>query len=252
MHPPPPDTGEPFTRRAYAAYLDLALANGYSFESFSRLPELLQRDERTVCFLRHDIDYDPGCVPPISAIEAERGVRATYFFQTACPFYRADDDKVATVIRDVLRAGHWLGLHFDATKTPDDERVLDEVDAAAAELESRFGAPVRAVSFHMPTHRPVRHLRLRGERINTYAPAFFDHVEYVSDSNQNWRGKDLGRILSEARPRLLQVLTHPVWWRDTYTPFLMLLEELAGRLGMDVGGDILTPEQRALLSNPAA
>ena len=102
----------------------------------------------------------------------------------------------------------------------------------------------------MPTHRPVKHLALRGGRINTYSPAFFERVEYVSDSNQHWRGKDLARILGR-RPTVAGIDAPGLVAQD-YTPFMTILEALAARLGLNVETDILTPERRAILPAPAA
>jgi hypothetical protein len=245
---PPADAPEPFTWRAYAACLDLALANGYSFEPFERLAELRLGSTGRHLLLRHDIDYDPRRALALSQIERQRRVGATYFFQLNCPFYDLASRKNQDVVRVVLGMGHWLGLHFDATRLAEDERVLDEVEHAAERLEALFGVPVRAVSFHLPTHRPVRHLVLHQGRINTYSPAFGEGVEYISDSNQNWKGKDLAHLLSVERPRLLQLLIHPEWWRERRTSLRRILEEIADDTGLDVETDILTPEQRELLA----
>jgi hypothetical protein len=243
---------EPFTRQAYAAYLDLALSQGYTFEPFCVLRGPTGVPAHRFILMRHDIDYDPGVVLPISRLEAERGIRATYFFQRSCTFYTLDDPATREVVSDVLAAGHFLGLHFDATAIPADSRVIAEVEQAARRLEQSFGAEVAAVSFHMPTHRLVKHLRLEGGRINTYGPMFFERIEYISDSNQDWRGKDLTQVLTVGRPRVLQILTHPVWWRERYTPMLAILQDLATGLNLDLERDILTPEQRLLLGRPAA
>ena len=242
---PPP---EPFTWGAYGRLLDLALAAGYAFTTFDRLGE---PGPGRRLWLRHDIDYDLAAVGPVADIEARCGARATYFFQTHCLFYDVGTAEGRRVVRDVLARGHALGLHFDATQVPGDADVLAGVESAASWLEDTFGQRVAAVSFHMPTHRPVRHLVLRGGRVNTYAPLFFDRVAYVSDSNQDWRGKDLEDVLANQRPPALQVLTHPEWWRARFTPMLTILHELAARLGLDVERDILTPEQRVRLGRAA-
>ncbi|HUQ32922.1 MAG TPA: hypothetical protein VM095_12455, partial [Pyrinomonadaceae bacterium] len=44
----------------------------------------------------------------------------------------------------------------------------------------------------------------------------------------------------------IQLLTHPIWWRETYTPLYTKIEELAVKLGITVD-DILTGDQRALI-----
>jgi len=243
---------EPFTRRAYAAYLDLALGQGYAFEGFDLLRRPGPFPQHRFILLRHDIDYDPDAVLPISRLEAQRGIRATYFFQPRCLFYTLDDPDARQTVATVLAAGHFLGLHFDATAIPEDARVVEAVETSAHWLETTFAAPVAAVSFHIPTHRPVKHLALTGGQLNTYAPMFFERIEYISDSNQDWRGKDLARVLCEQRPAALQILTHPIWWQDSPTPFLLLLQERAAHLGLDLERDILTPEQRRLLGRQSA
>lgn len=239
---------EPFTFAAYEACIDAAIGAGYEFRGFAEAQD--GEADANFILLRHDIDYDPACVAPISRIEAERAAVATYFFQPSSPYYGLDAPPTLAAIEAVLRDGHRLGLHFDATTIADDEAVLLAVEQTATAWEARFDTPIDAVSFHMPTHRPVGHLRLLGERVNTYAPAFHERIAYASDSNQDWRGKDIIRILTVERPRVLQLLTHPMWWRERFVPFLQLLEELAARIGIDVERDILTPEQRAILARP--
>ena len=81
-----------------------------------------------------------------------------------------------------------MGLHFDATRIPEDNDVVERVERMADELEGRFGWPLQR-SFHMPTYRPVKHLKLGNNRINAYGPLFFEKIENMSDSNQDWRGK---------------------------------------------------------------
>ena len=37
-----------------------------------------------------------------------------------------------------------------------------------------------------------------------------DDFEYLSDSNRDWRGKDVLALIETGKP--LQVLLHPIWW----------------------------------------
>ncbi len=109
-----------------------------------------------------------------------------------------------------------------------------------------FSRTVRAVSFHMPGRRPVDHLDLPSDLINTYAPRFFGEIGYVSDSNQNWRGVDLEDVLRRHAHDRLQLLIHPFWWRPLPGTMRSKMHGLADELGVDMH-DIVTPEQWALM-----
>jgi hypothetical protein len=241
-----------FTYAWYAAALDAALEAGYRFGSFEEAGSLPLRTP--LLLLRHDIDYDPRFVAPISRMEAERGIRATYFFQRDSRFYGADDPTTQAAIKQVLDDGHWLGLHFDATEIASDAEVIARVGAACTLQELRYAGQaaredarrITAVSFHMPTRRPVGHLSLPDRRVNAYAPVFFASFGYVSDSNQHWRGTDLLDVLTRRCHPALQLLTHPIWWRESFMPASRILNELAAHLGIDVNR-IITPEQQAIV-----
>jgi hypothetical protein len=242
----PMEKAAPFTWQAYDACLSAALQSGYRFIGFADLREDAQLPDAPFVLLRHDIDYDPSWVLPISTMEAEKAIRATYFFQIDSPFYQLDAPGTLAAIQDVIDQGHYLGLHFDANQIEEDAEIVERVEHAASQLESRFKTSIAAVSFHMPGYRNIKHLRLKNKRVNTYAPIFFEQIEYVSDSNQNWRGKDLLQIFRTRQSERLQVLTHPIWWRETYKPLFAKIEELAAKLGITVD-DILTDDQRALI-----
>jgi hypothetical protein len=240
---------EPFTRRTYGVYLDGALESGYRFIGFADVAKTPPSAEPFV-LLRHDIDFDPTCVPPIGRIEAERGIRATYFFQTDSPLYQFKSQETRLAIESILEQGHHLGLHFDANRIADDAEVVAEVERLAASLEADFQTPIAAVSFHMPTYRPIKHLTLAAGRMNTYSPMFFETIEYVSDSNQHWRGKDILKIFQERSFRRIQLLTHPFWWREAYSPLDEKIQALASKLGIPAER-IFTPEQLLLLDSAA-
>jgi len=237
---------EAFTWRCYEKYLDTALSSGYRFIGFDGLTETSRLPEYPFVLLRHDIDYDPRHASPLAELEARRRIRATYFLQVDSRFYDVKHREVAAIVNDILTQGHWLGLHFDANNIPDDQIVVTRVDEVAHELELCFGAHVAAVSFHMPTYRHIGHLCLENGRVNTYAPLFVREIDYASDSNQDFRGKDVLALLRQRTIRRLQLLIHPIWWRQSYTPLRAKMEELAASLGM-VMDDILTAEQRTAI-----
>jgi hypothetical protein len=99
----------------------------------------------------------------------------------------------------------------------------------------------------MPGVRPVGHLELGPGRINTYAPRFFTDIAYLSDSNQNWRGKDPETELRAATR--IQFLTHPTLWSGRR--LREILDEQALRLGTTVDA-LATADQQVVLAAQAA
>jgi hypothetical protein len=169
-----------------------------------------------VLFLRHDVDVSLERAVRVAAIESECGVRSAYMILNAAPCYSLRDGAARTAIRRLIQLGHEVGLHFDY---PDEERrsqtdparLEAEIDRAALELEEVAGAPVESLSFYPPVAFVIRGpLRVAG-RINAYAASLMER--YISDSKGSWReGEPLPAIESPDGPRILQVLTHPIWW----------------------------------------
>lgn len=218
-----------------------------TFEEYGRLialgpPAARFTDElpEKALLLRHDIDDRPKWIEPMARVEAERGAVSTYCLQVRSRFY-ALDDEADRAVRTLLDCGHELGLHFDSSDMTSDDEVLEGVFREARVLEERYDTPVRVVSFHMPGVRAVGHLDV-APLVNTYAPRFFTDIAYLSDSNQNWRGKDPEAELRAATR--IQFLTHPTLWSGRR--LREILDEQAARLGTTVE-ELATADQRAVL-----
>jgi hypothetical protein len=237
-----------FTLSEYRECLELAFSSGYRFAGFH---ESLTEPDSPVIFLRHDIDYAPRFIPAMAGLESDLGVRSTYCVQLASPWYGVDSGPNRAVIQSVVDQGHWLGLHFDASAIASDAEVPDRVVAEADRLGDQFGVPVRVVSFHNPGRRRIDHLELPDGFIHTYAPRFFTEIGYVSDSNQDWRGKDLRRILARREYVRLQLLIHPFWWREEPLTLGAKMEAMAAELGIPLE-ELAQPEHLAIMKLEAA
>jgi hypothetical protein len=194
-------TEESFTRAGYRALLETALASGYQFCPFDD-PDSIAADR--ACFLRHDVDADPGAALELARLEHGLGVEATYFFMLRSPLYNLFGRENDGIVREILSLGHRLGLHQDVAFRPDGRTPQEWMELERELLERTFGVSVAAVSIHQPAG-PVE---LHGV-VNTYdLPGF----EYVSDSNMAAREPSLWQLLRETRPPRLQLLIHPMWW----------------------------------------
>jgi hypothetical protein len=202
---------EDFTRDNYRRMLRLA-AEAYTFKGYTDF----NRNERFILW-RHDIDFSPHSARELARIEAQEGVQATYFLLLHSGFYNLLEREVTDCVREIMELGHSLGLHFDSEfygleSEGDLERHLDfERDF----LEKIFACEIHVFSFHNPTPFAMACQRWQyADLINTYAKYFQEHVGYCSDSNGYWRFRRLEDVLRGGEDERLQVLTHPVWWRD--------------------------------------
>jgi len=76
------------------------------------------KPEFNVGFIRHDIDHDPFVALAMARIEAEHGIRSSYFFLTndSMTFHFEDPDrrrKALDAIAEIASLGHEVGLHYD-------------------------------------------------------------------------------------------------------------------------------------------
>jgi hypothetical protein len=169
---------------------------------------------------RHDLDYSINRAAALAEIEAEEGIRATYFVNPGSEFYNPFEPTQARLLKHILGLGHRLGLHFDASlHDVQNERILDEKIAQERRwLEDALGTP-DAFSFHNPmASHLVYDAESYGGLQNCYSRRFKAEVGYCSDSNGYWRFRRLHDVLSDATDPCLQVLTHPGWWQAEPMP----------------------------------
>ena len=196
-----------FTEDAYAEMLGVA-ARRWAFEPFGT------RAEGPHALWRHDVDFSVHRALALARIEADAGVRATYFLSLHSELYNLLEPGVTERTRAIFELGHWPGLHFDASLdpgTPLEKRAASERQL----LERLLDRPVEALSFHNPdTHEiPSLHDDRVAGMINAYGAGITEHYLYVSDSNGYWRHRRLPDVLAEGTADRLHVLTHPEWWQ---------------------------------------
>jgi hypothetical protein len=196
-----------FTEDGYRELVRLAKER-YSFASFRDF-----RDAPAGSVLwRHDLDFSVHRALALARIEAEQGVRATYFLLLHSAFYNALEGEVTARVRKILAADHELGLHFDPRFY--ESRDLDAALARErALLEELFDPEVRAFSLHNPDVAGWDDGRDEvAGMVNSYGTYLREHYGYASDSNGYWRFAPLHEVLASGEHDRLQVLTHPEWW----------------------------------------
>lgn len=218
-----------FSYSSFKQLLDQLVGNGYKFLSFNEP----FASASPVCLMRHDVDFDLEKARDLAKIEAARGVSATYFFMLRTDHYNIFSAEGEKFVREILRLGHHLGLHFDAAAYEQLECERDYRGCIAKEaqiLGNWFGREVTAVSFHRPSKVILEGSKELSDLPHTYDRELHGVAEYVSDSGGCWqRGSPLDRqAFAVLKP--LHILIHPIWWGETPTPALESLMGLSDNI----------------------
>jgi len=206
------ETGDvTFTFDWYGQFLDALVARDRRFRGYD---DTLDSGD---VLLRHDVDWSPRNALETARIEAQRGVRATYFFLLSSPFYNLFHRRNRRVLAEIHSLGHDVGLHFSThqywERRPPayrlGERVTMEREALSAVVD-----PIETISFHQPPEWTLA--RTFDAFPSTYEPRFFEEIDYRADSRQRWRDE---HPLADGLPDRVQVLTHPGLWGETDADF---------------------------------
>jgi hypothetical protein len=175
-----------FSLEHYRELLDAAYAGGYRFSDFSRDPEPGD------LLLRHDVDLSLEAALELARLEADAGVRATYFLMTRSVFYNLASAEGERAIERLRELGHRVALHAVHPHVDRDER-FDPVLAWHNPDPEYMSEPVPGLA-------------------NAMEPRFFQPDRYRSDSNARWRHGCPHDDLAAGRFEWLQLLVHPAIW----------------------------------------
>jgi len=207
-----------FTYDHYRHIIRSAQESGYEFISFPGVNDY-RNTERRICLLRHDCDNDLVAAAALARIEAEIGVRSTYFLMLRSAMYNLLSLPNRELAREIVGRGHWVGLHFDERAYPNSklEQISDQVDKERALLSNEVNAPVDVVSFHQPSKRVLEN-ELKLNCLNTYDRQDMEGIYYISDSNTVLKEGCPSRAFAAGTYMKLQLLLHPEWWTEEEIP----------------------------------
>jgi hypothetical protein len=200
-----------FTRKNYRRLLQLAKQKytSCSFENYSEYSNFI--------IWRHDIDFSVHSSYALAKIEAEEGISSTFFVHLHNEFYNALEKNISELLKEILKLGHSIGLHFDShyysIKTEDSLQAMLLFEKEMLEVIVNTG--INVFSFHNTTDEILKYNKdSYAGMTNTYSRYFREKTGYCSDSNGYWKHDRLEDILNSGKHKTLQVLTHPAWWQD--------------------------------------
>ncbi|MFZ2489537.1 MAG: hypothetical protein WAZ19_15620 [Anaerolineae bacterium] len=179
--------------------------------------------------LRHDVDFSPALALRMAEVEAELGLRSTYFVALHL-LYNPHAPQHAAAIRRMAALGHALGLHYDGPiydAAPDPAAQLALLQQHVAVLQDLAATQIGAIARHNPSTATGSDPFAASPYLNAYDPALFGDTVYLSDSCRAWRDGGLSACWAEPTPQRIYLLVHPEVWlgeagtaRLAYLPWL--------------------------------
>lgn len=186
-----------------------------------------ERNDQKYFIVRHDIDFSPVAALNMAALEAQAGIRSTYFLLFASPHYNILAEDHRDFPRRLTDLGHEVGLHYDvrAYARSGEASLVDSLVAEAEFLGKLSGVEVKSIAMHNPSiygEDPFRDTQLF---INAYDDRFTKDIVYLSDSCGAWRDSAISELGERIPPRL-QLLIHPFFWGEDELDRWQRLERL--------------------------
>lgn len=206
-----------FTIDRYRQLIEVARGNKFIFVAFDDVYPLVGK----IVLWRHDVEFSPHAALRMAEIEADAGVKATYFFQLHSEFYNVLEKEVSQIVARIKEFGHDIGLHFDSHyyDIQSENQLEDYLALDAAYFNRIFDVQIRTFSFHSTT--PFILSCERSEYaglLNVYSREFKTQFAYCADSTGFWRYERLEEVLNNPKVNRLQVLTHDAMWSDKVLP----------------------------------
>jgi hypothetical protein len=221
---------EDFTLSNYRKLLILA-SDKYTFHFFDE-----QYKNKSI-LLRHDLEFSVPIALEMAQVEADLGIKATYFIQLHSEFYNTLEKATVKSILKIQKLGHQIGLHFDSHfwNIEDEAQLEGKITFDKEVLEGYIDSKLRAFSFHNNTEFT---LSCRKEKyaglFNVYSNYFRKHYAYNADSLGYWRFERLEDRLREGKEDAIQVLIHDGMWQQEVLPprqrVFKIIDENAERL----------------------
>lgn len=176
-----------FTVSAYTHLLQSLIKQGYTFQTYA---EFIASPAPKAIILRHDVDALKQNSLTFAKIQAQHGVKGTYYFRTIPQSYSEQ------VIKEMATLGHEIGYHYETMDTArgDIDKAYDEF---CRNLQTfRKIVSVSTICMH---GSPMSKYDNRDiwkkydyRKLNLIAEPYFDtnfnQIFYLTDTGRRWDG----------------------------------------------------------------
>ena len=181
-----------FTLSAYRKYLEAIRKHIPRFLTFEEFLSC-QSAPSSYCLLRHDVDRKPQNAQNMAKLEAEMGIKATYYFRIKSNVFQP------AVIRSISEMGHEIGYHYESLSDTDGDLDLALKDFEKHLAQMRSVVNISTISMHGRPLKPHdnRDIWKDGSRKNLLKEKFnllgevyldinYSDIAYINDTGRNW------------------------------------------------------------------
>ncbi len=209
-----------FKLNHYKDVLKQALKLDYKISAFKDYPKI--NKFRKIILLRHDIDFNIERALEVAKIDNNLGIKATYFVRLHAKDYNPFEFKAYTILREILKMGHEIGLHSEAldvshiTKENPVEIFKREKEILESILNIKIASAAQHGDFTGISRNYANYFfgKYKKEDVRIlYQPfedRFFKAMKYISDSLGSWREGCMCQHIGKFDR--LQICTHPNYW----------------------------------------
>ena len=200
-----------FTTSNYKRLLGIAK----QYHTFKTLSDF--NPEENFIIWRHDVDFSMHRALKMAQIEAELGIRSTYYILLHSEFYNLLEKEITGLVNQIIMLGHEIGLHFDShyANTENEADLEKELSFEKNVLEKLFNIKISSFCFHINNEFTLKCNKSAYAGLsNAFSEYFQKEIAYCSDSNGYWRFTRLEDFLLNPNNKQAQVLTHPELWQD--------------------------------------
>jgi hypothetical protein len=176
-----------FTINVYKNLLLRLQNQGFAFQTFSGFTS---NPENKTIVLRHDVDLRPKNSLCFAQIQAELGIKGSYYFR-AVP-----ESWDESIIHEIARLGHEIGYHYESLTTCNADIDSAYIDFCKNLELLRKIAPVNTICMHgspkssfdskdLWKKYSYKSLEIIGE---PYFDVDFSNVFYLTDTGRRWDG----------------------------------------------------------------
>lgn len=197
---------------SFGYYRKILCVFSTEFECVYLSNALKKETQKPLVCIRHDIDVDPDKALPLAELEQSYGLFSTYYVMVNSPLYDLESHR--KTLQKLLDMGNEIGLHFYMEEIPSIEEIKLKIEEDCKLLEQILGTEVKSISFHRPPQHVLRSCTYIGTRVNAYSSVLMEW--YISDSMGRFRVGEPIQAIKEPKGKILQFLTHPIWWGETH------------------------------------